>query len=1079
MEIFFGLIIILLGVAIVVMSPVGFFIALSHGRRLSDLEKRLKTALSQIEDLKASPRAARLETAPETAPPPVERAAAMEAASGPPPIVTRPIAAPPPIVAEPEPPVVADVEPPVVAEPAPPPPPPTLGDAAISEPNAPPAPPPIAAPARKPSLEESLGARWTVWVGGVAIALGALLLVRYSIEAGFFGPAARVALGLILAAALVGAGEWLRQREAAPGSLAGVPGAYIPGVLTGAGIIAAFGAIYAAHALYGFIGPGVAFVALGATGILAMLAAILHGPGLAGLGLVGSLAAPLLVESQDPKPWPVVVYVAIIVATSYALASARGWLWLALCGVAGGGLWSLLLYASGHSADGYHAALISLAIQTALAAYALAIRPHRAARDEDPGLDLYSSAALGGLTLAALFILHVHGGERVADAWWIVSVLATVGALTVAGVLAIPSAAAAALAGLLALAAAAYWPAADSLRSLDDAALLAHWAWPAPMQPSLFVALCLVIGLVPAAAFGKRLFDGAQLTEWPAYIFAGAATLTPLGMLAIIDLRLGEGHPSWPIAAGAAFLAAWFTGGARVFQSRLSLSETPATRLGLGVTSAAAIAALTSGLVYALDGAALTVALAAGALGTAFTATRVGVPALRWCVAAIGVAVAGRLAWEPRIVGAALSTTPIFNWLLFGYGAPALCFGFAGFWLRREREDTPSRVADALAVLFSALLFFFEIRHFTNHGDPFARGSGLVEQALLATTSFSFAIVLTRLDAARANIVFRWASLGAGAIGVGLAAVGLLLVENPLIDGSALEGGLFINPLLLGYLLPALLAGALGYFARSVRPGWYWGGALAMSALLALAYAVLEIRVLLHGQTIGYEEGFTLSELGLDVSLGVGLGMIANMAGAGNPKFERAATLILAIAAAVAIVGLGVLVNPGFTDDAIAGGPFFNGLLIGYALPCALTLALSRHLRSSGENSLGAITGVAAILLLFVYVTLQTRRVFQGEHIGFTHDFTANEWYAYSAVWLALGLALLAYGVARHVKEARFASAFFIVATTLKVFLFDLSGLEGVQRAMSFLGLGAALIGIGLVYQKWVFAKPKETKETE
>jgi uncharacterized membrane protein len=41
----------------------------------------------------------------------------------------------------------------------------------------------------------------------------------------------------------------------------------------------------------------------------------------------------------------------------------------------------------------------------------------------------------------------------------------------------------------------------------------------------------------------------------------------------------------------------------------------------------------------------------------------------------------------------------------------------------------------------------------------------------------------------------------------------------------------------------------------------------------------------------------------------------------------------------------------------------------------------------------------------------------------------------------------------------------------LKVFLFDLAGLEGFLRALSFLGLGAALIGIGLVYQKGVFVR--------
>ena len=107
----------------------------------------------------------------------------------------------------------------------------------------------------------------------------------------------------------------------------------------------------------------------------------------------------------------------------------------------------------------------------------------------------------------------------------------------------------------------------------------------------------------------------------------------------------------------------------------------------------------------------------------------------------------------------------------------------------------------------------------------------------------------------------------------------------------------------------------------------------------------------------------------------------------------------------------------------------------------------------------------------FAFATLETRRVFQGAAIGIDPGAGNGEWYAYSAVWLALGLLLLGYGVWRGLREARWASAFFIFATTLKVFLFDLAGLEGFLRALSFLGLGAALIGIGLVYQKWVFVR--------
>ena len=42
-----------------------------------------------------------------------------------------------------------------------------------------------------------------------------------------------------------------------------------------------------------------------------------------------------------------------------------------------------------------------------------------------------------------------------------------------------------------------------------------------------------------------------------------------------------------------------------------------------------------------------------------------------------------------------------------------------------------------------------------------------------------------------------------------------------------------------------------------------------------------------------------------------------------------------------------------------------------------------------------------------------------------------------------------------------------------QAFLIDMSNLEGVLRALSFIGLGAVLIGIGLFYQKILTRKPQ------
>jgi uncharacterized membrane protein len=51
----------------------------------------------------------------------------------------------------------------------------------------------------------------------------------------------------------------------------------------------------------------------------------------------------------------------------------------------------------------------------------------------------------------------------------------------------------------------------------------------------------------------------------------------------------------------------------------------------------------------------------------------------------------------------------------------------------------------------------------------------------------------------------------------------------------------------------------------------------------------------------------------------------------------------------------------------------------------------------------------------------------------------------------------------------RLASAAVIALTVAKVFLVDMDALTGVWRALSFIGLGLVLVGIGLLYQRLLF----------
>lgn len=785
----------------------------------------------------------------------------------------------------------------------------------------------------RPSIEERFGTRWTVWVGGIALAFGAALLARYSLEQGYFGPKMRIAASFALAVALIAAGEALRRRLRGQ---APVPPNWpdIPAMVTAAGTIALFGAIYAAYAIYDFISPTTAFAALGMTGIATMVAALLHGPVLAGFGLVGALATPLLIGSSDGNPWAMTLYLPIVAASAYSFAWTKGWRALAFAAAIGSGLWALLLGGLADDPNSVAAALAHAVLQAGLASYIFAILPNSSLADEEARPDRLGTGLLLTATLVLLAVLAFTIGTDYGTAW-ILAVAAAILIPAVVGFLSRPLAGGLLVAGLALCIIIVLWPPDFG----PDWTYLP--IWPETRDGSLLLTIA-GIGASGISALGAlRLLAGSRLPKATAWLYAAGSALPPLAALALTYLRFsqGEAAPSFAVAAGVLALAA--TGLAALFRNQNESTPTEALKLGLGAYASAAVASLSLGLVFGVTGGSLTVAMALTALGTAVIARRLDIPALRWCVAGLGAVVAVRLAWDPAIVGPDLGTTPILNWLLVGYGVPALCFGIAAVLIRLPgvRPDAPVLIAQALSILLAAFLVFFEIRHALNDGDIFAEHTGVLEQGLMAFSALLFAIVMVRLDALHSSPVIRVASLAFGVLALGQSLVGLGLIGNPYLTNEPVGGGKLFNEITLAYGLPTIAAFVLARAAEANRPLWY----------------------------------------------------------------VRAA-------------------------------------------------------------------GLLATILGFVGLTLMIRHAFQGEHLGMFRATSDGEWYAYSAGWLVLGLVFLAYGVLRGSHMARLASAALVCVTTLKVFLFDLSGLDGPLRALSFLGLGAVLIGIGFVYQRFVFA---------
>ena len=157
-----------------------------------------------------------------------------------------------------------------------------------------------------------------------------------------------------------------------------------------------------------------------------------------------------------------------------------------------------------------------------------------------------------------------------------------------------------------------------------------------------------------------------------------------------------------------------------------------------------------------------------------------------------------------------------------------------------------------------------------------------------------------------------------------------------------------------------------------------------------------------------------------------------------------------------------------------------GALLIFVATLLATLLAaiLALIARNSRPLAYRAIAATAAVVLALMYLGLEVRALFHGEVLtrGATTD---AEQYTYSAVWLVFGVLLLIAGFRLQSQPARLASAAVVALTIGKVFLVDMSDLTGIFRALSFIGLGAVLVGIGWIYQRMLFPARRDAIRSE
>lgn len=911
-----------------------------------------------------------------------------------------------------------------------------------------PAPAPEPSSPTKPSRPPINAAAWLsehglAWLGGGALALGGLFVVAYAAQRGFFTPALRIGIAVVIGLAMIAVSEWLRRQLSEQGR---GPAAAL---LAGAGAATLYGATWASDRLYGFIGVPASAPLLGliSAGLLGL--AFLHGMPLALAALFGAYLAPVVTGGPGWAAVPQTAYLLLILLTGYAVATFRGWKQVAWGASAGAAIWAIANIADG---GGAHAA--ALLVASPLAAVLAGLWARRRTGLEDPLPHAASVALLSSALIAAAL-------------WW-------PPAVAVADAFRPEIAAACWIAVILLAAVAAGWRLAPGL-----------------IQP-------IVYGLAVAGLVGAQTTGAGATRNGVIAVLFGLIVAGLLGMVRAADNRSRLYAASAPVLAALSLIV-------------LSLSF-PASLFTLGwaaPAAAAAVVALTAawlGRRAAQPSNDLPLALwiwsAAALAGRAIFAAL----ALEWTAPAIslitllGVLLHVRLGW--RGFGAAAVAAAVTALLaLFGLAGLALdqkvtvlvmSLAFAAtaaatYGASRIVRAKDAPLADALstgAIIMGLAGLFLLIR--LRVGQPQLGLEPLLEIALQVILLLAAGLMSARGSGAAQSRIGRWRQHLFLLAGLAYGVIALLLVWNPLWNPLArpIKGPPIFDGLAAAYLAPAiLLALAVQRWvaARRALASAYAAGA----TVFGLAWAGLELRRLFKGpgfawgpEVIGRAE--SAAYVLLMALVAYALALAARRARL-RPQFELVAGDLATGARAFewAAMGLGAFVfgwlaSPwwGPITRPLDDHPSALLLLALYAAGVGMWLALVRR-----EGAQGLVARVAAALQVFLLVTLAVRYGFRGLDMASARAEAGLETWAFSAIWAAYGLAVLALGARRRDMALRWTGLGLLLFTTAKVLLFDMARLDGMIRAASFLALGALLIVAALAARRFSGANGKAAEE--
>ena len=200
------------------------------------------------------------------------------------------------------------------------------------------------------------------------------------------------------------------------------------------------------------------------------------------------------------------------------------------------------------------------------------------------------------------------------------------------------------------------------------------------------------------------------------------------------------------------------------------------------------------------------------------------------------------------------------------------------------------------------------------------------------------------------------------------------------------------------------------------------------------------------------------------------IGLERMRARTGSVVHDVAAQLIAALALFGIVFGLLLVENP-WLNRTDVGGLFINLNLLGYAIPAMLAAALGLMTRPTRPQAYRTVAAVTAVVLALIYLSLQVARFYQGPRLDHRRRSATRR--ATPIRRCGSPSACCCWSSASSCARSRCGSARprWCSLTVAKVFLLDMAGLTGVWRALSFIGLGLVLVGIGYLYQRLLFVK--------